>query len=186
MRPSTGQGIGGLLIALLAAGCATPHDAMTQYETPLTSPGAQFAALPAAVQNTIRTQTGAAEIAHIVKDRSSGHLIYKTVFENDEVYPPLYIAPDGSVLTPDMRVAVGAVRDETTMLAGAGASGLRLADLPEPVVRTMDQFAPRTEVATLDKETWGNRVVYIVSFKDEHKPKLYVAADGTILRDVQR
>jgi len=179
-----------LLTALwLAAGCATappPHDAVTQYETPLSSPGAQFAALPAAVQNTIRTEAGAAEIDNIVKDRSSGHLVYRTSFVNEEVYPPLFVASDGSVLNPDLTLAVGAPRDSTTVLTGAGASGLRIGDLPEPVVRVVDQFAPRTEIAALDKETWGNRIVYIVTFRDERKPKLYVAADGTILRDVQR
>ena len=179
-----------LLAALwLAAGCATappPRDAVIQYETPLSSPGAQFAALPAAVQNTIRTEAGAAEIDRIVKDKSSGHLVYRIWFANDEAYPPLFIAPDGSVLNPDLTLAVGAPRDSSTAMTGAGASGLRIADLPEPVVRAVDQFAPRTEIAALDKETWGNRIVYIVTFRDERKPKLYVAADGTILRDVQK
>src|SRR6478672_8666812 len=94
---------------VLGAGCATappPHDAVTQYETPLSSPGAQFAALPAAVQNTIRTEAGAAEIDNIVKDRSSGHLVYRTSFVNEEVYPPLFVASDGSVLNPDLTLAV--------------------------------------------------------------------------------
>ncbi len=178
-----------LMMAFLLAGCATapaPHNAVTQYETPLSSPGAQFAALPAAVQNTIRTEAGAAEIDGIVKDRISGRVVYKTFFANEELYPPLYVAPDGSVLNPDLTVAVGATRDETEVLTGAGASGLRIGDLPEPVVKRIDEFATRTDIAVLDKETWGNRIVYIVTFKDDRKPKLYVAADGTILREIQR
>jgi hypothetical protein len=138
------------------------------------------------VQNTIRTETGAAEIDSIAKDTSSGRLIYKAFFVSGDVFPPLYIAPDGSVLNPDLTVAVGAAQDETIVLTGGGASGLRVADLPEPVVSTIDQFAPRTDVAALDKETWGNRVVYIINFKDEHKPKIYVAADGTVLREIHR
>src|SRR5215831_2710544 len=125
MMPRTEQAIVGLFIALWAAGCGTSprRHAVTEYDTPLNSPGAQFAALPAAVQNTIRTEVGAAEIDDIIKDTSSGHPVYKAFFENDEVYPPLYIAPDGSVLNPDLTVAVGAVRDETAMLTGSGMSG---------------------------------------------------------------
>jgi len=84
-------------------------------------------------------------------------------------------------------VAVGAVRDETSVGKGAGAGGIQLRDLPSPVTKVIDEYAPRSEVVSTDKETWGSRIVYIISFKNETKtPKLYIAADGTVLRDVHK
>jgi len=143
--------------------------------------------LPAAVQNSIRAETGSAEIRNIDKEMRSIGVVYKISYVNDELYPPLFVAADGSVINPDMSVAVGATRDETAVLTGGAASGIQFRDLPAPVTKVVDEYAPRSEVVSMDKETWGSRVVYIVSFKNETKtPKLYIAADGTVLRDAHK
>jgi hypothetical protein len=174
------------LTALLLAGCAQDQR-REAYHAPLTSVGNQFGALPAAVQNTIRAQTGAAEIHTIDPEMRSIGVVYKINYVNEDLYPPLYVAADGSVINPDMSVAVGAVRDETSVGKGAGAGGIQLRDLPSPVTKVIDEYAPRSEVVSTDKETWGSRIVYIISFKNETKtPKLYIAADGTVLRDVHK
>jgi hypothetical protein len=171
---------------LFLNGCAGP-ERTEAYHAPLTSVGSQFGSLPAAVQNTVRAETGAAEIRNIDTEMRSIGAVYKINYVNEEFYPPLFVAADGSVINPDMSVAVGAVRDETTVLKGAGAGSIQFRDLPPAVVSVVDQHAPRSEVTGIDKETWGSRVVYIVSFKNETKtPKLYIAADGTVLRDVHK
>src|SRR5262245_4155537 len=94
------------LLLLSLAGCVGSHDThlaetKTPYTKPLLSPGAQFATLPPPVQNAVRAQAGIQEITRIVKDTSSGQTVYKIYFSGGEVFPPLYVAPDGSVLHPD-------------------------------------------------------------------------------------
>ena len=43
---------------------------------------------------------------------------------------------------------------------------------------------PGAAIAHISKETWGDRVVYIFAFTDEaHHPRLYLAADGTVLNE---
>src|SRR6266478_3539705 len=97
------------LISVILAGCANQRPVAeypAPYQRPLNSPGGKFSGLPPAVQNTIRAETGAAEIEDIHKDTSSGQPVYKVYFENRKLFPTLYVAPDGSVLNPDMTVAM--------------------------------------------------------------------------------
>jgi hypothetical protein len=171
---------------ILWSGCAS-DERVEAYHEPLTSVGARFGALPVAVQNTVRAQTGTAEINDIDKELRSIGTVYKVTYVNDELYPPLFIANDGSVINPDMSVAVGAAHDETTVQKGGAAGGLHFNDLPAPVMRTVEATGPKSDVQSIDKETWGSRIVYIISFHDETRhPRLYVESDGTVLRDVRR
>ena len=170
-----------LVLFLLATGCVRTHhvkkvEPSTPYVKPLLSPGAQFGALPPPVQNTVRAEVGTAEVADITKDTSSGKAVYKIFFKSHEIYPPLYIAADGSVLNPDLSLAVVAPDTNRT--------GLKLSELPPDALRVVHDRAPSFEIASIKRETWGDRVVYIVSFKDETThPKLYVASDGTVFSE---
>ena len=174
------------IIAALWAGCAHERriaEYPSPYQQPLNSPGGKFSGLPPAVQNTIRAQTGEAEIEDIVKDTSSGQLVYKVYFVNRKLFPTLYVAPDGSVLNPNLTVAVGAAQDTIGVLSGGAVSGLKASDLPPPVMKVVQERAPHTEIASIYKEMWGDREVYLISFKDpSHNPDLYISADGTILK----
>jgi len=38
-------------------------------------------------------------------------MVYKVYFRNHELFPPLYVAADGSLLNPDLSVAAGATAD---------------------------------------------------------------------------
>jgi hypothetical protein len=161
--------------ALLLAGCATQsktemakHE--TEYLKPLTSPGAKFGALPSVVQLTVLAEAGTAEVVDAVRDTSSGRVIYKIYFLDNDLYPPLLVAPDGSVLYPDLTVAVAAFH----------GTRVKRSDVPASVMKTIPERAPAAEVAYINKESWGGREVYVVTFKDEaHNPKLLIAADGT-------
>ena len=65
-----------------------------------------------------------------------------------------------------------------------GALGVKLSELPPAVSKTLHDRAPNPGIASVNKETWGVRVVYIVSFSDPtHHPRLYLAADGTVLNE---
>jgi hypothetical protein len=187
-------------LAAVLAGCA-PHRAQikhtsgpattavvhetTPFNKPLLSPGAQFGALPPPVQNTVIAEAGTEVIWDVVKEEHAGQPVYIVYFENQDIYPPLYVGRDGSVLNPDFTVAVHAPEYKAAALgATATTTTVKLIDLPPKVLEVVHQQAGHSEVAAIDKATWGNRTVYIVSFKDEKQyPKLYVEADGTLLKD---
>jgi hypothetical protein len=168
-------------VAVLLAGCATTDEPQTAqhqsaYNKPLTSPGAKFGALPPIVQRTVLSQAGTEEVVDAVRDTSSGKVVYKISFRDPEVFPPLYVAPDGSVLNPDLTVAVNAVQ----------GTRVKTADVPAKVMKAIPERAPTGQVAYISKEAWGGRVVYVVTFKDEaHNPKLLLGEDGPVLDETQ-
>ena len=170
-----------LLVALLLAGCATQSKIEkaqhhTVYTKPLTSPGAKFGALPPVVQRTVLAEAGPAEVVDAVRDTSSGRVVYKIYFRDAEVFPPIFVGGDGSVLNPDLTVAVSAFH------------GIRVKpeEVPATVKKVIPERAPSAEVAYIDLETWGGRTVYVVTFKDEaHNPRLLIASDGSLVDETQ-
>lgn len=179
-----------VILAGIVAGCAAHRDRKAEYidafKKPLLSPGAQFGALPPAVQNTIIAEAGSEVIWDVVKDSSSGQTVYKIYFENRDIYPPLFVARDGSVLNPDLTVAVKAPEQTAGALGINTGTMVKLTDLPQKVLDVIHEQGSRTDISEIDKATWGNRTVYIITFKDEsHYPKLYVEADGTLLKDIK-
>ena len=170
-----------MVAVLVAAGCATQQEPemeayKTVYNKPLTSPGAKFGALPPAVQRTVLAQAGQAEGVDAVRDTSSGKVVYKVYFRASDIFPPLYVAPDGSVLNPDLTVAISAVHGER----------VKPEDVPAPVKKAITERSHGIEVAYINKEHWGGRTVYVVTFKDEaHNPKILIAEDGTAVRETE-
>ncbi len=173
--------LGAALLALLICGCDTPQEnkktsQKTPYNKPLTSLGAKFGALPPRVQATVLAQAGAADIVDAVRESNSGHVVYKITFREPEIYPTLLVAPDGSVLNPDLTVAVPARQGKA----------IKIGEVPAPVVKVIEEKGPSSGASTINKETWGDRTVYVVSFEDEaHYPRLFIAADGTVLQEGQ-
>jgi hypothetical protein len=168
-------------LAALLAGCATSDKAQvasheTPYRKPLTSPGAKFGALPPIVQRTVLAEVGQGEVVDAVRDSSSGRVVYKVYFRDSDIFPPLYVAPDGSVLNPDLTVAVRARQ----------GTQVKLAEVPAKVRKAIPERAPAAEVSYINKEAWGSLVVYVVTFKDEaHNPKLLLSEEGTVLDETQ-
>jgi hypothetical protein len=161
----------------LVAGCASKPEspqvihADYPYTKPLTSPGGKFGMLPPVVQNSVRAQAGTAEVIDAVRDTSSGRVVYKIYFRSS---PTLYVAPDGSVLYPDLTVAA-------TPLIGIV---VKPNQVPPVVLDIVDQHYPHAEVARINKEMWHERVVYVFTFKEESKfPRLNIAADGTLMEE---
>jgi hypothetical protein len=124
------------------------------------------------VQSTVLAEAGGADIEDAFRDTSSGRVVYKIYFREPDIFPPLFVAPDGSVLNPDLTVAVSAVQ----------GTRVKPADVPAKVMKVIDEHAPVAGYAAINKENWGDRVVYIVTFKDEaHYPKLFITADGNLI-----
>jgi hypothetical protein len=169
-----------LSLTMLLVGCATKQQSQkaaqqTPYRKPLTSPGAKFGALPPIVQLTVLAEVGPEQVVDAVRDISSGRVVYKVYFRDSEIFPPIYVAPDGSVLNYDLTVAVPA-RPGTLVKDAA---------LPPGVKKAITARAP-AEVAYVTKESWGERTVYVVTFKAEsHHPKLLLSEDGTVQDESQ-
>ena len=166
-------------LAVLLAGCATQDQTAARYypyHKPLTSPGAKFGDLPPLVQRTVLAEAGAEAVVDTIRDTSSGRVVYKIYFRDRDVFPTLYVAPDGSVLNPDLTVAVQA----------RPGTRVKLADLPSSVREAIPKRAPTATVAYITKESWGERTIYVVTFKDEsHNPRLLLGEDGAILDEAQ-
>jgi hypothetical protein len=168
-------------LTVLLAGCATQNQNKTAaqetpYHKPLTSPGAKFGALPPMVQLTVLAEVGPEEVVDAVRDTSSGRVVYKIYFRDRGLFPTLYVAPDGSVLNPDLTVAVRA----------RPGTRVKFAELPPIVKEAIPKHAPTAEVAFITKESWGEKTVYVVTFKDEtHNAKLLLGEDGTVLDEAQ-
>ena len=182
--------LAGVVCAVLIGGCAGPSNEDNTkayaklYSMPIISPGAQFASVPPAVQNTIRAETGSAGIQNVSKDTTSARIVYRIEFINADAYPPLYVAADGSVLDPDLNVLIAAPPEKV----GGGATGapvttLMLGELPSLVVKSIQLYAPDAEVANITKETRGAQTTYFVTFKDRMHSPLHISADGTLLTD---
>jgi hypothetical protein len=188
------------ILPALIAGCAHRFDdhlssppvatepptaaAQSAYLKPLSSPGAKFAALPPAAQNTIRAEVGVAEIADIVKSTNSTKLVYQISFRNPDTFPTLYVSPNGDVLNPDGSVAVHAIQEDlgnTTI--GQNTGVIKLGDLPPNVMRVIQEHAPNAEVSSVSKVIQPDMTFYVVTFKDEaHAPKLRITEDGILLK----
>ena len=63
------------------------------------------------MQNTVRAQSGTVEITDILRNDTTGSPVYVFYFKNAELFPPLYVASDGSVLRSNLTVAVGATQE---------------------------------------------------------------------------
>jgi len=111
---------------------------------------------------------------------------YKITFRDIENFPPLYVASDGSVLNPDLTVAVPAPHDLSGGLSGGPGVAVTIKDVPTNVVALIRERAPDTEVASIMKEIWGDHVVYLVTFSDaERHPKLAISTEGIMLQQVR-
>jgi hypothetical protein len=170
-------------IAILAALCGCADEPLMSYNHPLTSPGGDFSKLPPAVQSSVRAEAGSAEIERVIRNPDGPTAVYEIRFRNAAVYPPLYLAADGSVLTPNLTVAVGASRDTIAASTGSAASGLKMDDLPHNVVLTLRQQAPTSEVDSITSVTTGGQTYYAVTFKDAaHHPMLLIRDNGHLMQ----
>jgi len=153
------------------------------YRLPLRSLGEAFGEMPLPAQNTVRAEAGGAEIADVIKLSTADKVYYKIVFKQFGHFPPLFVGADGSVLYPDLTVAVPA---PIGRLASPGLVVI-VNDLPPDARKALQDRAGSGEVEKITKELWGAHVVYVVSFKNpEQHPKLYIASDGVVLTKLSR
>jgi hypothetical protein len=184
MRPGLKLRLVVILSAAGFVGCAKYVPEPYPYHNSLYSPGEKFGSLPPAVQKTIRAQIGAAEMSDIRKLEEPVGVVYKVLMRDRNRYPPLYVASDGSVLYPDMTVAVMARQENIGALSGGPAGGLKFSDLPIRVANVVHEKEPTAEVEFIHEIYLGGSPYYEVSFKNaKHFPKLLIADDGTLVNE---
>jgi len=162
----------------LLCGCAPelPH----AYNQPLNSPGGEFSLLPPAVQNSVRSQAGMAELSGVTRNFEGPVRYYEIRFRNPVLYPPLYLAPDGSVLSPELTVVVPASQESIALASGKLATGIRRDELPQKVVLSIRRLAPTSEVDTIRRIDTDGQVFFNVTFVDsQHHPGLLLHDDGS-------
>lgn len=153
------------------------------YSKPLTSLGAKYAQLTPAAQTTVLAEVGGAQIYDVVKEQRSGLTYYIVTFRDSAVFPPLYVAADGSVLKPDLSVLLAAPKE----VAGSSTSVVSTNDLSSEALKVLQERAPGAEVASIYKQVWGDHTMYVVTFKDEaHHPKLHITAEGMVVYSAPR
>jgi hypothetical protein len=178
-----------LVAGTLLAGCAShpaAHpQAETEYQRPLFSIGQKFGGLPPAVQNTVRAEAGAAEVGDVNRETTpSGEPVYVITFRKSTVYQPLYVAADGSVLNRDYTLALSSSAGNIGVVTSGPQASLRMSDLPQEVIKRIQQQAPNAEIAHIGREATKDRVVYTIDFKDEAKnPRMHIGSDGTVLAE---
>ncbi|HWD91454.1 MAG TPA: hypothetical protein VG938_03810 [Verrucomicrobiae bacterium] len=170
-------------VVLAGALCGCASEPVVTYNQPLLSPGGKFSKLPPTVQNSVRAEAGMAPIQDILKRRTANATYYEVTFRNTDVNPPLYLAADGSVLTPDLQVVVGATEDTIEASTGSGVGSLKLDDLPLNVVEMIRHSAPTAELNSITRLSSGGEVYYDVTFKEpDSHPRLLIRDDGRLVK----
>ena len=141
-----------------------------------------FNDLPASVKETIKAQRGAAPIKDIERVTKEGRTWYEVEFNQPGTNPKLRVAADGTVM-PETKPGLGE-RVDRAVDRFKRTPSMKLADVPEPVRKTIQMEAKGREIADIDRETWKGRTVYEVEFAQTGRnAQIHVAEDGTIVKD---
>jgi hypothetical protein len=153
------------------------------------------------VQNTIRSQTGAAAIDDIDEAIFDGRTIYEVEFQRGGQNQEVHIASDGTVFPGrrDLDVAADGLltaKDGSPVLSTARSSvgavsqvvegdrELTFAELPLPIMKTVQSEVGSGRINTIDRKVRHARPLYHVAYsKDGKQLNLFVAENGTVITD---
>lgn len=147
----------------------------------LASGKVQFSELPRAVQRTVKSQVGAAEVEDIDRNVRDGKTTYEVAFKKNGVNTELLIAEDGSLLN----TSTTSGPEGNTVNANAplsGGSKVALSEVPDAARRSITREAGTAQVEDIDKGMLNGRIVYEAAFKRNGvHTELRVTEDGTVL-----
>lgn len=153
--------------------------------------------LPVTVRQRIEAEgQSVSNIESVTRHMIDGQNIYQIEFRRDDALNPrLRISEAGQLLLGRVQTDTEGprkvdrdnfarpdlpVKPRSTMSAD-------LADLPEPVRKTVEQHAAGRKIATISMDTIDGREAYTVRFADEGRnPWVYVARDGTLLKPTEK
>ena len=149
----------------------------------------KFEDLPAAVQATVRQQSGGTKIKDIDREDRTGKTVYEVEFEKDGADQEIHVAEDGTLIPEE---AAGLVRNEKDGDKTTGNDRTRVraalspkfADLPAAVKATVQQHGSEAEIEDIDRETHNGQTVYEIEFRREGPNReIVVAEDGKLIKD---
>lgn len=153
----------------------------------------QMNELPAAVQNTIKAQAGAAPIEDIDKGTLNGRVVYEVAFKKDGQHTELRVAEDGTVietLTPGqpIKAPAGAAAEYNRGFNAqlSNASKVSFEATPPAVQAIIKERAGSAQIEDIDKGMLGTTTAYQAAYKKNGKhTELRVTEDGKFVREVQ-
>jgi hypothetical protein len=79
----------------------------------------------------------------------------------------------------------GGADNDQNVLTGGPVTGTTVKDLPQPVKNTLKEKAPSAEIADIDKQSQGGRVIYRITFSEPARnPTMYLSQDGSIVQNM--
>jgi hypothetical protein len=79
----------------------------------------------------------------------------------------------------------GGSENDHNVLTGGPVTGTTINDLPEPVKNKLKELAPSAEIADIDKQSQGGRVIYRITFTEPGRnPTMYISQDGSIVQNM--
>ena len=170
-----------ILIAAIAAAALVAGCSQQVKDT-----SAEFNRLPPNVQKAVKSHAPQAEIAKVNETKRDGMVVYEVEFADAGANPKMVFTADGTILRDDT-AALGAGGSSSVAVQGSASAKSQLSALPEAVRKTVQARVGNAEIAGVNKKDDSGRVIYEIEFKDTGKnPAMKVAADGTIIEDVQK
>jgi hypothetical protein len=84
-----------------------------------------------------------------------------------------------------MRTSMGGAENDHNVLTGGPLSGTTINDLPQPVKNTLKEKAPTAEIADIDRQSQGGRMIYRFTFTEPARnPTMYISEDGSIVQNM--
>jgi len=85
----------------------------------------------------------------------------------------------------EMRKSMGGAENDMNVLTGGPITGTTINDLPQPVKNTLKEKAGSAEIADIDKQSQGGRIIYRVTFSEPARnPTMYISQDGSIVQNM--
>src|SRR3954469_2630692 len=175
--------------AALLAGCS--DNKLGSSNTTAADPkvASEFNDLPPAVRATVNREVPNGVIDKVSSDTKDGRVVYKIKFRDEGINPSILVAADGTLLKSDISrdKALGATGASVDATAGSSKGNVKFTQLPPKVQKTIRDRSPDAKVADIDKHTRNGRVVYDVSFEEKGtNPKMTIAEDGTVVKDLEK
>ena len=84
-----------------------------------------------------------------------------------------------------MRENMGGAENDKNVLTGGPVTGTTINDLPQPVKDTLKEKAGSAEIADIDKQSQGGRVIYRITFTEPGRnPTMYISQDGSVVQNM--
>jgi len=148
--------------------------------------------VPAAVRNTIRSQSANGPVKKIEKLSRDGKTIYEVGFAQARgLERDLYFDENGAFVRGNNAMIRGTANSianssfKTNGIPTGRSYPLTIKELPEPVLRTVNTETSKGPVTKVDQMFYNGKTVYKVAFQPAGKPEevVYLNTDGSYLNN---